>query len=256
MVTESITIRGIEFGNGIPKICVPIVARTKEEIIVQTKKALVKKPDCIELRIDWYEDVKETDRVLELLKELRLLLGNSVLLFTFRSKTEGGEQEISCDEYKTLCQKVCQSGYIDLIDVEAYKAEGLLAEVVRVAHEHHVYVVASNHDFHATPPKNDIVKRLQFMDDMGADLPKIAVMPNNERDVLTLLSATLTYHELGGKKPVITMSMAGAGTISRLAGEVFGSAVTFATVGQISAPGQIPIDEVRQVFSILHEYGS
>lgn len=90
------------------------------------------------------------------------------------------------------------------------------------------------------------------MDEQGADIPKIAVMPQKERDVLTLLSATLTYHEAGGTKPIVTMSMNDIGMVSRLAGELFGSALTFATVGRTSAPGQIPIDEARQSLTILH----
>ena len=92
------------------------------------------------------------------------------------------------------------------------------------------------------------------MDENGADIPKIAVMPQNARDVLTLLSATLRYRENGGKKPVITMSMGNNGAISRLTGEIFGSALTFAAVEQTSAPGQFTIEEVRQILSILHQH--
>ena len=90
------------------------------------------------------------------------------------------------------------------------------------------------------------------MDDMGADIPKLAVMPVKERDVLNLLSATLQYYELGGTKPVITMSMKRLGGVSRIAGAVTGSALTFATVGEASAPGQLPIGLMRD---ILHSLG-
>ena len=40
-------------------------------------------------------------------------------------------------------------------------------------------------------------------------------------------------------RPIITMSMAATGVISRVCGEVFGSALTFGAVGKASAPGQI-----------------
>lgn len=253
MQIESLKIRNIEFGTGIPKICVPIVARTKEEILDTGKKVFAKKPDCIELRIDWFEDVRDMDRIFEVLKDLRNLIGNTVLLFTFRTKREGGEAAISCEDYKILCEKACQSGYIDMVDVEAFMEEGMLEAVSRMAHDSGVCVVASNHDFIKTPFEEEIVKRLQSMDQTGADIPKIAVMPRSTRDVLTLLSATLRYRENGGRKPIITMSMSENGVISRLAGEVFGSAVTFASVGKTSAPGQLAIEDVRKMPGILHQ---
>ena len=250
---ENLKVKNVEFGTGIPKICVPIVAVTKKEILEIAEQVTAKKPDCIELRIDWFEDVGDIDKVLEVLKELRNLIGDTVLLFTFRTKKEGGKATISCEDYKILCEKVCQSGYIDMVDVEAFMEKGMLEAVSRMAHNNGVYVVASNHDFIKTPSEEEIVKRLQFMDEAGADIPKIAVMPCSTRDVLTLLSATLRYQESGGKKPVITMSMSENGVISRLAGEVFGSAVTFAAVGRTSAPGQLAIEDVRQTLGILHQ---
>ena len=78
------------------------------------------------------------------------------------------------------------------------------------------------------------------MQSLGADIVKFAVMPQCERDVLTLLDATLTMKEDHDDTPVITMSMGGQGLVSRLAGEVFGSCLTFGTAGKASAPGQIP----------------
>ena len=49
------------------------------------------------------------------------------------------------------------------------------------------------------------------------------------------------------------MSMAKAGVISRLAGEVFGSAATFGAVKKASAPGQISVNDLRTVLTILHQ---
>ena len=63
-----------------------------------------------------------------------------------------------------------------------------------------------------------------MMQDYGADIPKMAVMPKSKQDVLTLLSATLEMSEQFADRPIITMSMAGTGVVSRLTGETFGSA--------------------------------
>ena len=85
----------------------------------------------------------------------------------------------------------------------------------------------SNHDFFKTPSKEEIISRLCAMQEKGADIPKIAVMPQSKKDVLTLLSATNEMVEEHANRPIITMSMAATGVISRLAGEVFGSCLTF-----------------------------
>lgn len=89
------------------------------------------------------------------------------------------------------------------------------------------------------------------MQDLGADLPKIAVMPQSPQDVLTLLAATLTMKEKYATRPLITMSMGKSGGVSRVTGRLFGSAMTFGTVGQASAPGQIAIAKLREVMDMF-----
>lgn len=251
MDTMNLQVRGINFGAGKPKICVPIVGKTYEEIVGQAKEIAKEKPDCIELRIDWYEHVFDKKSVCNLLKDIRKAIGNVVLLFTFRSAKEGGEKNITVSQYTDLCTWACESGFIDLLDVEAYMQVGLLNKLTEMAHKNQVYVIGSNHDFDKTPSEEELKNRLRHIDGMGADIPKLAVMPVKERDVLNLLSATLAYHENGGKKPIITMSMKGMGGISRLAGGLVGSAMTFATVGNASAPGQIPIKQVQSILEVF-----
>ena len=252
MKTKILNVRGVQFGEGIPKVCVPIVERNKEAILSYAEHALDKSPDLLEVRIDWFEGLYAPDAVVSMLKELREIIGNTVLLFTIRTKNEGGEADISVEDYEKLCKCVCESGWIDLIDVEAFLQEGLLERICNIAHDNHVYVVASNHDFEKTPEEQEIVRRLVYMDEHGADILKIAVMPENERDVLKLMSATLQYRESGAVKPVISMSMGKLGVISRLAGETIGSAVTFAAAGQVSAPGQIAVDDMKLFLNVLH----
>ncbi|HFB1518171.1 type I 3-dehydroquinate dehydratase, partial [Neisseria gonorrhoeae] len=94
------------------------------------------------------------------------------------------------------------------------------------------------------------VCRLKQMEDCGADICKIAVMPQSSEDVLTLLSATLEAKRLVAK-PVITMSMGQTGAVSRLAGQVFGSSITFGSGTQNSAPGQIGVSALRAALDCL-----
>ena len=122
---------------------------------------------------------------------------------------------------KELNIAAAKTGYVDLVDVEAFTGDEIVKEIVAAAHECGVKVVASNHDFNKTPEKDEIVRRLCKMQELGADIPKIAVMPTCRRDVLTLLCATEEMYTEHADRPIITMSMAGTGLISRLCGEVF-----------------------------------
>ena len=132
------------------------------------------------------------------------------------------------------------------------KIDEIVKKIIEGAHAAGVKVVASNHDFFKTPDKDDIVGRLRKMQDLGADIPKIAVMPQNKKDVLTLLAATEEMANEYADRPIITMSMAGTGVISRLAGEVFGSALTFGAAAKASAPGQMGVQDLKQVLTLLH----
>lgn len=247
-----VRVRNVEIGAGAPKICVPIVGVTKEEIITEAESFDSIPVDVVEWRVDWFENVFEFDKVLDVLKELRKALGETPILMTFRTSKEGGEKAIEDAAYAELNIKAAQSGYVDLVDVEVFTGDEIVKQIIESAHAAGVKVVASNHDFFKTPDKDEIVSRLRKMQDLGADIPKIAVMPQNRKDVLTLLAATEEMSGTYADRPIITMSMAGTGVISRLCGEVFGSALTFGAAKKASAPGQMGVNDLSTVLGLLH----
>ena len=249
---NTIKVRDIEIGAGAPKIIVPIVGVTKEDILNEAKTFDSIPVDVVEWRVDWFEHVFEFDKVEDVLKDLRNVLGNIPLLLTFRTKKEGGEKAIDTKDYKELNLRAAKTGYVDFIDVEIFTGDAIVTKIIDGAHAAGVKVIASNHDFHKTPEKSDIIYRLRKMQDMNADIPKIAVMPQNKKDVLTLLSATEEMTSLYADRPIITMSMAGTGVISRLCGEVFGSSMTFGAAKKASAPGQMGVKELETVLGLLH----
>ena len=250
---NTVKVRNIEIGAGIPKICVPIVGVTKEEIIAEAKTFDSIPVDVVEWRVDWFENVFEFDKVEDVLKDLREALGETPILFTFRTSEEGGEKAIEPEPYKELNIQAAKSGYVDLVDVEVFTGDEIVKEIIENAHACGVKVVASNHDFDKTPEKDEIVRRLQKMQELNADIPKIAVMPTCKKDVLTLLSATEEMYTNYADRPIITMSMAGTGVISRLCGEVFGSALTFGAAKKASAPGQMGVEDLKTVLELLHK---
>jgi len=247
-----VEIRNKRIGEGIPKICVPVTAGTKREIRAEAEELTKHSFDMVEWRADFFEGLADPKEVQGVLKELREILGNAPLLFTVRTKAEGGNVRMGTEEYLQVNMQAIGTGMIDLVDVEIMQGDDITFMLVEAAHEKNVKVVASNHDFEKTPKKEEILMRLCKMQELEADIVKIAVMPKTERDVLVLLDATLAMKELHRNTPVVTMAMGKTGLISRLTGQLFGSAITFGSVGAASAPGQIPAEELRtllQVFS-------
>lgn len=249
---QTVTIRDIEIGAGMPKICVPIVEKTREEILA-TAQAFSEIPfDVVEWRGDWYEDVEEPAKVCDTLRELRKILGEKPILFTFRSSAEGGEKSISPEYYETLLVEAAASGYADLIDVEIFTGDDRVSRIITKIHDSGCKVIASNHDFSKTPDEEELIRRLTKMQDMQADIAKIAVMPQSRQDVLTLLSATERMNREYARVPIVTMSMGSLGLVSRLCGECFGSVLTFGAAGKVSAPGQMDASRLSQVLQAIH----
>lgn len=247
----SVKVRSLEIGVELPKICVPIVDKTEEEIIETARKITETKADLVEWRVDWFEEIFDFERVQVVLMKMREVLGEYPILFTCRTAKEGGQISLTKEQYTILNQYAIESGKIDMVDIEVFGYPDVVNELVSSAHKKSVKIVGSNHDFHSTPAKEEIIRRLVFMQEIGADIPKIAVMPQNKQDVLTLLSATEEMVREHGSTPVVTMSMGPQGVISRIAGKVFGSAMTFGTVGKASAPGQIAVEDLRMAMKIL-----
>lgn len=250
---KTVQIREMILGEGMPKICIPLVAKTEEGFVEAAKNLADVTLDIVELRIDHFEEVENLDRVIEVLKKVREVLKDTPLLMTFRSLKEGGEKEISPEFYTRLNTLVAESGLVDMVDVELFTGDEWVEKIIEGAHKNGVKVIMSNHDFHKTPEKAEIIKRLCRMQELGADVVKIALMPVDEQDVITVLDATLTMKKNYAKVPVVTMSMGGKGVISRIAGEIFGSALTFGAVNKASAPGQLEATKLLNILKTLHE---
>ncbi|AUQ27469.1 type I 3-dehydroquinate dehydratase [Dickeya zeae] len=250
---KTVTVKNLVIGEGTPKIIVSLMGKEVSSVESEAHYYRDFDFDILEWRIDHFNHVDNIDSVLDAAHKLRTIIREKPILFTFRTAKEGGEKEIAPQAYIALNKRMIDSGLVDMIDLELFTGDQLVSDTIAHAHAKGVKVVMSNHDFHKTPPKEEIVKRLCKMQELGADIPKIALMPQNKSDVLTLLLATQEMSEKYADRPIITMSMSKAGVISRLAGEVFGSAATFGALKKASAPGQIAIKDLRDVLRILHE---
>ncbi len=245
-----VTINDVVIGDGMPKICVSLMGKTIADL--KREVALINEfdVDIIEWRADYFGKVHDLETVKWALREIRPFIKTKPLLFTFRTKKEGGELEIKDDFYFELNRVMVRTGEVDLLDVELFHDETAVRELVKLAHESNVKVLMSSHDFEKTPSKSVLLARFARMEALQADITKIAVMPESGADTLVLLD-TMNVLKEEAKKPFVAISMGTLGVISRLSGSLFGSAITYGTVGEASAPGQVPVQNLRLILDAL-----
>ncbi|KFZ39848.1 MULTISPECIES: type I 3-dehydroquinate dehydratase [unclassified Thermoactinomyces] len=248
-----VSVRKVEIGGGQPCICVPVIGKDADEILKQTRELCRKKPDLIEWRADFFQEISDPEKVLDVVQYMRGMIGEIPLLFTIRSEKEGGQPIPLTDSEKiSLMKRVCQTRQVDLIDHELWDERNI--PVIRnVSKEYGVRLILSFHDFAQTPSKEVLVDKILKAGEFGADIAKVAVMPVTFKDVIVLMGATEeARHHV--RIPLITMSMGGLGTMTRLAGWQYGSAVTFAAGSRCSAPGQMPVEEVQNLLPVIRKY--
>ncbi|MDV8150933.1 type I 3-dehydroquinate dehydratase [Acinetobacter pittii] len=233
------------------KTIVPITAKTKEQALAQAQViANTADADLAEFRIDLLSFASDTKQVIALGHELKKILGNKPMIATIRTKNEGGQLEISDVDYGKTYQAYLKNPFMDWLDVEMFRDQKVVSDIVQKAHQKKVLIVMSNHDFQKTPSQDEIEKRLLKQDHMGADILKIAVMPKSKQDVFTLMNATLKVSQQT-TKPLLTMSMGQLGTISRVASANMGGSYSFGMIGQASAPGQIDVTKLKQILQTV-----
>ena len=249
---NTIKIKNVEIGKGIPKICIPLTGKNREEIIEEMEIVKKSNPDLIEWRVDFFEESDNPERVCEMLGTINDSFKQIPVLFTFRTKEEGGEKSIMSEDYVKLLKEVSERRLVDIVDVQVFWYGEKSEDFIKELKETGAVVLASSHHFEGTPSVREMSDALYTMENKGADIVKLAVMPQSGKDVCALLEATMERKE-HSNKPMITMSMGQSGMLSRICGELTGSCVTFASGKQASAPGQIKADELKKVLGDIHD---
>ena len=281
--------RSIPAPGGLPAVAVSLTGPSLAQARSQARSAIDAGADVLELRVDLLEEAgvltgsapmdagaaagAAAAQVLECLRGLREAIdttdgadAGSPVLLTCRTAAEGGRAQLDDTAYGSLLRSVLD-GLTDwaperrpvAIDVEVQR--GCLPQVCTQAHGLGVDVVASFHDFETTPADEALEEVLARMAREGADLAKIAVWPTSADDVARLLGVCARATAGAGEAaalgvPVAAMSMGALGAVSRVA-PAFGSALTFAVVpdeqgqARASAPGQLPIQDVRRCLELL-----
>ena len=237
-----------------PLICAPLIGKTREAIFAELAAVLAKKPDVVEWRADYFSDVSQTDEVILVGNKIKEVTGDISVIFTVRSTREGGQPvSLMSRDVIELQSAVCKNTPIEYVDCELSNKKQDIEYLRQVARTGRTKIIASYHNFDHTPDREFLKKKFDEAELSGLDVAKVAVMSNKPEDVLTLLTATLEAKQRLNI-PVISVSMGGIGVVTRMIGGIFGSSLTFAVGEGSSAPGQIPIGELKTVLGILRKF--
>jgi 3-dehydroquinate dehydratase-1 len=215
-----------------PMICSPIVEKDYKLVLQSAKKAVALGADILEFRIDALED-PHPDEVQQIISDI-----DYPMIATNRIQSEGGFFSGSEDERTSILIKAAK--YADIIDIELQTDEKLRGEVIKASKS----TIISYHNFKNTPPFEELLNVVKKEKEIG-DIAKFAVMPNNNKDTLTVLKV------LSEVQNTIGIAMGDIGKYTRVIAPIFGSPITFASIGNESAPGQLDIETTKNILQKL-----
>ena len=216
-------------------IAVPL---TDESFPERVREAKEKGADLVELRVDQFSrtEVEYVSDLLSLAKEEGL-----GTILTVRAEEEGGRR---VSNRREIFEKLAPES--DYADVELSAREEIVLVRNAVARGGGRLIV-SYHNFELTPASWILREILREGHRFGG-IPKVAVKANSYEDVSRLLCVGNQE-----KYEKILIAMGDLGRISRLAGFVFGSVITYASLGRSLAPGQLPLEEMVKLRELFYK---
>ncbi|HGQ5745915.1 TPA: type I 3-dehydroquinate dehydratase [Streptococcus pneumoniae] len=196
--------------------------------------------------IEWRADYLPKEAILQVAPAIFEKFAGRELVFTLRTRSEGGEIDLSPEEYIHLIKEVAQFYQPDYIDFEYYSYKDVLEEMLDFPD-----LVLSYHNFQETP--ENMMEILSELTILNPKLVKVAVMAHTEQDVLDLMNYTRGFKTLNPEQEYVTISMGKVGKVSRITADVTGSSWSFASLDEVSAPGQISLASMKKIREILDE---
>ncbi len=196
--------------------------------------------------IEWRADYLPKEAILQVAPAIFEKFAGRELVFTLRTRSEGGEIDLSPEEYIHLIKGVAQLYQPDYIDFEYYSYKDVFEEMLDFPN-----LVLSYHNFQETP--ENMMEILSELTSLNPKLVKVAVMAHTEQDVLDLMNYTRGFKTLNPEQEYVTISMGKVGKVSRITADVTGSSWSFASLDEASAPGQISLANMKKIREILDE---
>jgi 3-dehydroquinate dehydratase-1 len=252
-VISPLRVRGLDYGGATPLFCIPLVPVDLASLEDQAAVAAQFQPDLIEWRADYFREAN-AESLVRAAGVLRRVAGDAAIIFTLRSGHEGGAQPHSQATRRQLIEAVLRTRTIDILDLELANEKSFLDELMPLALDCGARVLLAMHNFDETPANDVLLGHIRQMRARGADIAKVAVMPKTPHDVLRLLQVTAAARTEHPDLPLAMMSMGALGSVTRVAGFLYGSDMAFAVGKVASAPGQIPIEDARRSTELLLRY--
>lgn len=196
--------------------------------------------------IEWRADFLEKDEILKVAPAIFEKFAGRELLFTLRTKQEGGNIQLSDEEYVTLIKDVAHLYQPDYVDFEYFSHKEKFEEMLEFPN-----LVLSYHNFNETP--ENMMEILSELTSLTPKAVKVSVMAHSEQDVLDLMNYTRGFKTLNPEQEFVTISMGKVGKISRIASDLTGSSWSFASLDEETAPGQISLSNMKKIRDILNE---
>lgn len=196
--------------------------------------------------IEWRADYLPKEAILQVAPAIFEKFAGRELVFTLRTRSEGGEIDLSPEEYIHLIKEVAQLYQPDYIDFEYYSYKDVFEEMLDFPN-----LVLSYHNFQETP--ENMMEILSELTILNPKLVKVVVMAHTEQDVLDLMNYTRGFKTLNPEQEYVTISMGKVGKVSRITADVTGSSWSFASLDEVSAPGQISLASMKKIREILDE---
>ena len=196
--------------------------------------------------IEWRADFLAKEAILQVAPAVFEKFAGRELLFTLRTRSEGGEIDLSSEEYVQIIKEVAQLYQPDYIDFEYFSYKDVFDQMLDFPN-----LVLSYHNFQETP--ENLMEILSELTSLNPKVVKIAVMANTEQDVLDLMNFTRGFKTLNPEQEYVTISMGKVGKVSRITSDVTGSSWSFASLDEASAPGQISLSSMKKIRELLNE---
>ena len=196
--------------------------------------------------IEWRADFLDKNEILTVAPAVFEKFAGREILFTLRTRGEGGQIDLTSEEYLAVIQDIQSIYHPDYIDFEFYSHREVFEQMLEFSN-----LVLSYHNFQETP--ENMMEILSELTSLSPKLVKVSVMAHNEQEVLDLMNYTRGFKTLNPEQDYVTISMGKVGKISRLTADLTGSSWSYASVGEESAPGQIPLENMRRIRELLNE---
>ena len=196
--------------------------------------------------IEWRADFLPKEAILQVAPAIFEKFAGRELLFTLRTRAEGGEIDLDSAEYVQIIKDVAQLYQPEYIDFEYFSHKDVFEEMLDFPN-----LVLSYHNFQETP--ENMMEILSELTSLTPKVAKVSVMAQTEQDVLDLMNFTRGFKTLNPEQEYVTISMGKVGKVSRITSDVTGSSWSFASLDEASAPGQISLSSMKKIREILNE---